>query len=277
MNSDAINRYTTTVDYFLVVLDSRNSTCKQNGSFNSNMIFDFQDTIKTRSRLNKMKCSVLSFTCPNSIYTINETNNILSISINGVNTDYYIELGNYNARTFISTLLSILPTGFSISLNNINNKFTITYTLADFTINATSTVGDVFGFSSGISYTSVLKSLTLPDSCNFNGLASLNISVENLNTNNYNSFNKSPGSIIQPVTIQSGAGQITYYKTNKYAFDVDYVIDYLQINIQDDLGNYINFNGKHWNLTLCFECLEEIDKWQLQNGFYNILENPYNY
>ena len=276
MERDAINRYFTTTDTFLVVLDSRNSTQKLNGSWNSSIIYDFQDTIRDKSQLFKMKCSVLTFTSPNSIYIINETNNLLSITVGGVITNYIVPYGNYNSKTFISTLLGILPAGFSISLNNINNKFTIKYT-QDFTINSISTIYDIMGFSLGTNYASTSYSLTLPFTCNFNGLANLNISFSNLNTNNYNSFSKSTSSIIQSIPIATGAGQITYYKTNNYSFDINQnSIDFIQIDIQDDLGNFINFNNKDWNLTLCFENLAEIDKYELKhNNFFNVLQNGY--
>lgn len=277
MNSDAINRFTTITDSFILVLDSRNSTTKKNGSYNSSVTFDFQDNIRDKSRLNKLRGSILNFSCPNSLYIINEYNNLLSIStINAVTYNILIPLGNYNSRNFISTLLTLLPTGFSITLNNISNKFTISYT-TDFTINSNSTVYDVMGFSSGISYTSVAGTLILPFTCNFNGLASFNIAIENLNTGNYDSFNKSPGPIVQSIPIQNGAAQIIYYKTNNYSFQIDYSVDYLDISLKDDLNRFINLNNKDWNMTICFECLVEFDKFQLQNGFFNVLENPYGY
>ena len=257
-------------------MDSRNATSQLKGSFNSSSIYDFPDSIRNKSKLNKMKCSVLTFSCPNSLYIINEYNNILSITITAVTYNVVIPLGNYNAKNFISTLLSLLPTGFNITLNNISNKFSISYT-TDFSINSTSNVGDVMGFALASSYTSIEKSLTLPFTCNFNGLANINISIDNLITENYDSFTKSNTSIVQSIPIQNGTAQIIYYKTNNYSFDVDYLVDYLQISLKDDLGNYVNLNNKNYNLTLCFEVLVEIDKYELQNGFYNILENPYGY
>lgn len=276
MNPDAINRYYTTTDTFLVVLDSRNYTQKLNGSWNSSIVYDFQDTIRDKSRLFKMKASVLTFTAPNSIYTINEYNSLLSLSIGDVSYNYTITYGNYNSKTFISTLLGILPSGFHITLNNINNKFTITYT-QDFMINPTSTIYDIMGFSKNTAYSSVSYSLTLPFTCNFNGLGNLNISFSNLITNNYNSFSKSPSSIIQSVPILNGQGQITYYKTNNYSFDINQdIIDFIQIDLTDDLGNFVNLNNKDYNLTLCFENLQEIDKYELKhNNFFNVLQNGY--
>jgi hypothetical protein len=274
MEKDAVNRYYTTSDSFIVVLDSRNYTQKLNGSFNSSITFDFQDTIRDKSNLFKMKASVLTFSAPNSIYTINESNSLLSITILNVTTNYFIPFGNYNSKSFSSAILVILPVGFNISLNSINNKLTVSYT-TDFTINGTSTCKDIMGFDNTI--TSTNNSIILPFTCNFNGLANLNISIPNLSTNNYNSFTKSTSSIIQSVPIQTGIGQIIYYKTNNYSFDITQDgIDYLQIDIQDDLGNYINFNSKNWNLTLCFENLTEVDKYELKhNDFFNVLKNGY--
>ena len=138
------NLYTATTSY-LVVLDSRNATQILNGSFLSDVVFHFQLSLRRDPRSILWTCSVMSFTSPNSIYVINEYNNILSITISGVTTNYTIVKGNYNANTFITYLLSILPAGFTLTINTITNKFTLGYT-APFSINANSTIHEVMGF-----------------------------------------------------------------------------------------------------------------------------------
>ena len=47
---------------------------------------------------------------------------------------------------------------------------------------------------------------------------------------------------------------IYYTQPFNYNFDVkENSIDNLQIDIQDDLNNYIDFNNQSWNLTLLFQ------------------------
>ena len=80
-------------DSFIVVLDSRNATTYNNSTYLSDVLFNFEDALIFPHRSLRNKCSVLSFVAANSIYNINETNNVLSINY----TKYYLPYGNYNS------------------------------------------------------------------------------------------------------------------------------------------------------------------------------------
>ena len=121
------NLYTSTTS-FLIVFDSRCARQMLNAPFNSDAIFGFQQSIRRDPRAILWTCSVKSFTASNSIYIINEYNSLLSITISGVIINYTISFGNYNANTFMTYLLTILPIGFTITLNTITNKYTLGYT-----------------------------------------------------------------------------------------------------------------------------------------------------
>ncbi len=271
MNTE--KRYYITKSGVIIVLDSRNYTQKNNGSMNSSILFDFQDTV-FKNKINKAKCSVLTFSAPNSLYIINENNNILSLTINNVTTTYGILYGNYNSKNFISTLLGILPVGFNITLNTINNKLTMTYT-SNFTINSSSTIQEIMGFSLGTSYTSINNSLTLPYTVNFNGLANFNIHFRNVKTRNIDSYTKTVSSIIQSISLEAGNPQIRYNKQNNYSFDLSEEMEFILIDLKDDLDNFINLNNKNWNMTLLIEEIEEFDILKSKNDFTTIVENGY--
>jgi hypothetical protein len=153
-------------DNFIVVLDSRNATQHGNGSFNSQMTFIFQDAIRVPSFAIIFLCSVLQFQSPNSLYNVNETNNTLIVTINAVKTTYTITKGNYNCNTFITAVLSILPSGFTMTMNSITNIYSLTYT-SDFSISGT--CGQLMGFYGYGTLSSISKALTMPFTCNFNG------------------------------------------------------------------------------------------------------------
>ena len=74
---DHTNLYTNK-DNFLVILDSRNATTYNNSSWNSSIVFNLETIVIPQNAI-KMYCSLLQFTCPNSIYNINQYNSILSI------------------------------------------------------------------------------------------------------------------------------------------------------------------------------------------------------
>ena len=138
-------------DSFIVVLDSRNATTYNNSTYLSDVLFNFEDALIFPHRSLRNTCSVLSFVSANSIYNINETNNVLSINY----TKYSLPYGNYNSTTFMSALLTLLnpsTTTYSISLNSTTNQFTLTNT-SSFTINGTyTTIYEVVGLGKNISY-----------------------------------------------------------------------------------------------------------------------------
>jgi hypothetical protein len=188
---------------------------------------------------------------PNSIYIINENNNLLSITLNSVASNYYIDYGNYNIDTFKTYLLTILPNTFTITYSTINNKYTISNTTYDFTINNTSTIYEIMGFKKSTSYTSTNKILKLPYTCNFNGLQNINISWENLNTDNLDSFFKAQSNIIQNIPIDSSKSIINYNKSNALMIPIKTnFLDSIIISLKDDLNNSLNLNNQHFNLTI---------------------------
>jgi len=256
---------------FLVVLDSRNASVNLNSPFNSSIVFDFEDSIRVPQRSLKMSCSVLSFTCPNSIYVVNETNNNLNIRLSGNTFQKYIPYGNYDANTFQTILLSQLTPGFTMSFNTITNIYTLNFT-SDFTI-LPSSIGEIMGFNTTQSYTSYNGSLTMPYTVNFNGLQNLNINFANLNTKNMNSYTKSNSSIIQPIPIITNSSQILYQKTNNYEFLISQnVIDFIQIDLTDDLDRLVNLNNQHFNLTLVFSIVQDKNRFEYEQSFSNIIK-----
>jgi len=148
---------------FIIVMDSRNATQINNIPYNSNVDFQFEGALYfNNDDYIQLNFSLNSFSCPNSIYIINETNNLLSITMNGQTNNYLINYGNYNINTFQSYLTSILPNTFNISYNISNNKYTLTNTIYEFTINSNSTINEIMGFSKNTVYSSTNKSFIFP-------------------------------------------------------------------------------------------------------------------
>jgi hypothetical protein len=287
------DRLLTIKENFLIVLDSRNATTLNNGSNNSDVYFEFDEPVRIHKDAIRCYCSVLSFSAPNSLYNINETNNLLSISFFSSSAylsnnlfNYYIPYGNYNANTLLSELqkqISIstdIDRFLTISFNKITNKFTISDPGFSFIINDSSTIFEVMGFSKNTKYSSTSTSapykFEFPYTCNFNGINNLNIHLTNLNTQNIDSFNKSTSGIIQTIPINGGSNQIIYNKSNDFNFVINEDnIDYIHVHLLDDLENFLNFNNQHWNLTLYFTIIKDADRFSHHNSFFNILENGY--
>ena len=261
---------------FLIVLDSQNATTYYNDSSLSDIHFALRDPIIVPTNCLLMSWTVYSFTCPISFYLINSSNNLLSITVGGITNIYSIPYGNYNVNSFTTTLLNILPAGYTLTMNSIDNKFTLGYT-SDFTINSTSTIYKVMGFSANTSYSSTSKSLTFPFTCNFAGITSFNIYCENIKTKNLDSFDGcSASSIIANIPINGGSnGMIYYEKRNDYNFEVkEKTINELEISIMDSQENYINFNNQNWSLVIQVNMMLDMKK-QYNETFQTILQNGY--
>ena len=259
-------------DQFIVVLDSRNASQYLNSSFNSQVVFNLRSPIRKGDSTIKMSCAVFSFTCPNSMYNINEYNNQLNITISGVVNSYKFPYGNYNSQSFNSQLISLLGYSFSLNLNSTNNIFTLTNSTTDFTINPSS-IWNIFGLQYKTTYNSTNKSFTCPFTCNFNGYQSINIHFANLNTNNIDSSYETNGNIIQSIGIDNTLQQIFYFRQTDFAFQVRQdTIDYIQIELKDDLENFINLNNQHFNLTLVFTKVKDFDRFDYKKDFNSILQ-----
>jgi len=300
-------------DRVLLSLDSRTATQKFNGAYLSDLQFNFQEAFIQPKDALHIKCSVLSFTCPNSQYIINQTNNLLYVIVGVTPTLYEFQVvipqGNYNQTSFSTQLISCLNSqvnlgSWSISVNANTYQYTLTNSLYPFQIyqayaplnnsNIISRIGDVIGFDNLTSYSSIAGSgttynLTFPYPCNFGGLNSLNIHFTNLKTrsfqyiapsqklNGFQAYNSNftNDSIAVSVPVNCNPGEVIYFsKIASYEFLLkEEIFDSLRIQIVDDLGNFINLNNQNWNMSIEF-CITKIMKKKTRN-FFEIIKNPY--
>ncbi len=76
---------------------------------------------------------------PNNINSLNNT-----LQVNGVNK--YIPNGNYSVKTFNTILLTLLPTGTTITYNDVQN----TYTFTGIGTMKPITMGDLIGLTNNL-------------------------------------------------------------------------------------------------------------------------------
>ena len=271
----------------IVVIDSRNSTYNNNGSKNSDISFIFEEPIHIPRTALKMTCSLLSFTAPNSIYNINSTNNYLHMFFGNpsVEVKVYMPYGNYNSSTFMTqfvastlTANSTLGTGLSITLNAVTNRFTVSHTSYSILFYYDSTISQVMGLPSyslgfcGLGSSNQLLSYT----CNFTGIQNINVHIASMNTDNIDSLTKSTTNIIQSIPVDANQSQIIFKKSDNFAFAVkEDVTTILNITLNDDLGQLIDFNNQHWNMTLCFTTYMDIERFKHNFSFRHILRYGY--
>jgi molybdenum cofactor biosynthesis enzyme MoaA len=112
--------------------------------------------------------------------------------------------------------------------------------------------------------------------CNFSGLQNINIHIESMNTDNIDSLTKSSTNIIQSVPVDCNQSQIIFKKTVNFEFTVkEEVTTIINITLNDDLGQPIDFNNQHWNMTLQFNTFFDLDRFNHNFSFKHILRNGY--
>jgi len=225
-----------------------NSFNADNGTYKSQVRVQLPDLNFTNTNIQSVYLSVLHCEVPNSFYIVNYLNN--SIVLN--NVTYVIPVGNYNANTFITMLLSILPTGYGMLYSSTTNKFTLTHTTTNFTINASNSdckINRVMGLGS-TDVTSTALSLVLPYVVNFLPIPRINFRSNFFNFKNYNQTDNSNDIFL---SLQNNAPQqaiINYTNGSNTKFLVeDRSITSFLVSVTTETNQLINFNNIDWYMT----------------------------
>jgi hypothetical protein len=165
--------------------------------------------------------------------------------------NYTLTNGNYNATTFKTMLLGLLPTGFSLSLNSATGVYTISYT-SSFTINSSSTCYRLIGFKYNTSYSSTSNQIVFPYPCNFLGVSRLKIKSTILKTENVDTNSNGRSNLLTTIAVNNSPyGLIVFNNLVGFKCILPNIsIDFIDITITDEYDNIIDFNGIDNFITL---------------------------
>ena len=239
-----------------IYLNSSQANQYVNGSQKSNVIFNLSNFFQSNVNVIEVKLSLVNAQIPYSFYQIDGRNN--KFIVNGIS--YYIPTGNYNIYTLITSLLSLLPTGFNITFSQLNNKLVFTYT-SSFTIqdNLTSAFS-ILGFSKGSVYTSTGNTITAPYPFNLNTYNRIHLATNFTEINNADSFNNGITNILGTIPITVTPNDVIFYENkNNFKAIISTISKFsdLQINFYDDNEIDIDFNNQDWTVTLQVDVLKE--------------------
>jgi hypothetical protein len=233
---------------------SSSSANISNGSKNSNLLFQLQGLLKYDKHRLYNQISLIHAEIPISFYTVNSTNNKLFIN----STLYTLTPGNYNASTFKTMLLSLLPANYALNLNTATGIFTLSYT-SNFTINNTSTCYKILGLAKNTNYTSVSNSLTFPFPCNFLGVNRLKINSSILINNNIDTNNNGRNNLLTTIPINNAQYGLVVYQNviNFKCIFPNVSLDYIDIQITDEDDNELDFNNIPVYITIQIDSIRE--------------------
>jgi hypothetical protein len=247
----------------LVVLDSRNATSYYNGNFLSDVEWDLKDVLAKPKAGAEFSVSVINATIPIGQYNINETNNILYLKnlTTNVETNCVVTAGIYTITTLLDNVRGQISADYTLTYLSNRNKIFINCLTSTFQVLATSTMWEPLGFERNVTQTSISTICLAPNCCNMSGLRNINIHMDNLITKNITSFTKAASTIIASIPVDvNSMGVLSYNLSNSYEVPVPIsTLDYINILLKDDLGNFIENNGIHWGVTLKFSYVIERD------------------
>ena len=267
---------TSYVETKIVCLTSQSASIKKNSSYLSDVRYNLGTILKSSPDVIHRQVQLLNAQLPYSFYVINYTNQVLKMTFTvGGTFTVNIPVGNYNATYLIAAIKTAIGlTGLNIAISPINGKLTFTYT-SDFSIDNTVThsIGSVLGFGSGVTSSSG-NTLVAPNPLNLLGIKTLQIRSINLIMNNISSVQGGQTILLANIPVSCVPfGMIDYVDRGNLMSISNTDLDDLDIEIVDgESGEYINFNGQDWCLTLAFHTTRLLET-SLANPFYEIPRN----
>lgn len=246
----------------LINMNSANALIKNNGQYNSDVVFKFPGLVKPEQYITGIQFQLLDAQLPVSFYNINYTNNTLNYQLSSVNYTITADVGNYNFNSLATQLVAkFLANGhiFTIKINKQNGIITIATPATNFILQVSS-MFSVLGLLLS-NHISSSFSLTADYPLNLLGITKIKIQSVNLSSYNADSSNSGNSNNIGLIPVdQPSFGLIVFENKSSSKFDLrNNQIDEIDLQITDQNNNLINFNNIDWNLTILIETTREVE------------------
>ena len=230
-------------------LNSKFALKQLNGT--SNCIFDFSNLPIDDGEI---FVSVQSAQIPGTFYNVDDINNLLVYSVNnGANINLVIPPSNYNVNSLMAYLITVM-TGFTITFNGQNNKYTFTHATNIFSFKSSSSCFELLGFIEGNTYNSTGLTITSPLCINFFTIQAVLIEISNLITNNKTSnANENNPSILVSIPITTSQNSVlSYYNVFNLHERINTIKNFatLQVRLLDQDLDLLDLNGANWTATI---------------------------
>jgi len=240
---------------YLSSVGNQYNTTVQNGSYKSHVKYAIPYFIISNENTLYQTIKVLNAIIPYSFYIINEYN--CNLNINGYILS--VTYGNYNAYTLLETINALFTDNninASLTLNTSTGSYSLTSTVNITITNTTNNIYSVIGLDSstynGI-YNGTSYNISFPYPVNTGGIHNIYIKTNLLTSNLKLGGNNNDSHVLKTIAVQVEPFGIIQYSNYE---NIETIIrnkdtDYLEIELLDDNGNYINFNNLDW--TICLE------------------------
>lgn len=221
-------------------------------SIKSHLLFELYRPIVVSNNID-MYMNVESFKFTNSMYNINQYNNVFyyGIAPSYTLTSIIIPTGNYNITSLIDHLNSNIGNNFTFTYVESLFKVTITNTAEFKLFNNDDNILKVLGFNN-TTHTSTALSLTSENMINLLGTQVIYIYITNLSFTSYSIKGSSQVNTVLTVPITAVQGDSQSVTTSHRHKLAETVINSVEVVIKDENDNEIDFNGVDWFLSLNF-------------------------
>ena len=242
----------------LISLNSEDATQYFNGSFLSNMLFNFSDVLKDERNILYVEGGIYNCQIPCSFYAVNYTNNVLFYSLNSIIYSITVPVGNYNFTNFASQIVSKFLVNTHVVVITIDKTTgIITFTNSTGTLNyfreTGSTLWRVLGFETGSGNFNATANVIIPPYLlNLLGIKKIKIYSNALGINSLDSKSSITNTLIDTLGVNTPAyGLLTYDNQQAiYSKLKQKIINQIDIQIKDENNAFINFNNTDWSITL---------------------------
>lgn len=254
----------------LVNLNSEDATQFNNGTYLSDVNFDFTGLLKDQRNIIYCEGGVLNAQIPVSFYQVAYYNNTLYYTVAGNPFSITVPVGNYNFSTFATALQTAFTANghnFAIIINDTTGRLQfslITGGTGFVFLGASSgtTIFKILGFDPTQNYPDDgVNNLLAPYLLNLLGAKKLKIFSTTFSNTSYDSASATSCNLISTISVDAPSyGLLLYNNTqDKYGRLKTKRIDNIDIQIKDEYGNMINFNNTDWSITLAVLIYRTID------------------
>ena len=240
----------------IISLNSNNATRYLNNTMLSNVVFDFANILSPEDSIIYTECGIGNAEIPITFYNIDITNNIFNYVVNTINYTVSVPLGNYNYNSLVIEMTAqFLVNGHNMvfSLNRNSNILTMTLTgIATWNTITASSIYYILGFNLNTSYTIVGNTITFSNLFNLLGQKKLKIYSSNLAVDSFDSVNSATNNLLCTMSVNVPGFNLLIYSNvdGVYSHMRNRYVSTIDIQIKDELGNFMNFNNINWTMTI---------------------------
>jgi len=150
----------------IISLNSNNATRYLNGTYLSDVVFDFPNILTPSEDIAYVEVGVGNAEIPATFYNIDITNNVFNYRVNATNFSIVVPPGNYNYNSLVSQMITLFNVNghtFTFSLNRNSNILTMTLSVGTWNQINDSSIYYILGFEDDTTYNIVGNSITFPN------------------------------------------------------------------------------------------------------------------